>query len=145
MIQVKDMLIGEIQLKPRYGEVDQMGYVYHANYVIYCHQARTELLRRYGINDSLLEENNIMLPVISMNLNYLRPARYDEMLTVKAIVRGMPCTRFHFDFEITNEKSKKVCTAHSTLVFVDAVTRKPIRAPALVENALKKYFIIVYQ
>lgn len=135
------MLVDEIQIRPRYGEVDQMGYVYHANYVHYCHLARTELLRRFGIHDGCLEEHNIMLLVISMNLRYLKPARYDELLTIKTIVNKMPVTRFHFDFEITNEKAEMVCLAESTLVFVDAQTRKPVRAPGLVEEALQHKFL----
>ncbi|MGD2034041.1 MAG: hotdog domain-containing protein, partial [Bacteroidales bacterium] len=71
------MLKDEIFIRPRYGEVDKMGYVYHANYVCYFHQARTELLRKYGISDSVLEKNNIILPVISMGLKYYKPAYYD--------------------------------------------------------------------
>ncbi len=137
------MIIDEFQLRPRYGEVDQMGYVYHANYVTYCHQARTELLRKFGINDQSLEQHKIMLPVIVMNLNYLKPAYYDELLTVKTTIAQMPHVRFDFNFEILNEKSQKICVAHSTLVFADAVTRKPIRIPELVEKALKNHFTTV--
>ncbi len=75
------MITDEIQLRPRYGEVDRMGYVYHANYVSYCHQARTELLRKHGINDKVLEENKVMLPVISFEIKYLKPAHYDDLLS----------------------------------------------------------------
>lgn len=134
------MITDEIQLRPRYGEVDKMGYVYHANYVSYCHQSRTELLRKYGINDKVLEINNIMLPVISMNLRYLNPAHYDELLTVKTIVREMPMARFNFEFEIINEKTKKICLADSTLVFVNAHTRVPMKVPELIEDILKNQF-----
>lgn len=69
------MIKDEIQIRPRYGEVDQMGYVYHANYVSYCHQARTELLRKLGVHDRVLEEKNVMLPVISFEIKYKKPAR----------------------------------------------------------------------
>lgn len=139
------MITDEYQLRPRYGEVDRMGYVYHANYVSYCHQARTEMLRKLGINDNYLEQNNVMMPVITMHLDYLRPARYDELLTVKTTVAQMPRTRFHFDFEINNEEAAKICTAHSTVVFVDATTRRPIRLPGFVEKALEKHFTPSYQ
>ncbi len=134
------MIWDQIDLRPRYGEVDQMGYVYHAVYVSFCHQARTELLRKFGINDRFLEEHNILLVVISMNLSYLKPAYYDELLTVKVLVKEMPLVRFNFEFEITNEKSVKVCTAHSSLVFADAVSRQPMKVPEIVENALKDHF-----
>jgi acyl-CoA thioester hydrolase len=134
------MITDEIQLRPRYGEVDQMGYVYHANYVSYCHQARTELLRKIGIHDSLLEANNIMLPVISFEINYKKPAHYDELLTIKTTIREMPEVRFNFEFEIRNEKNTLLSTAKSTVVFVDSKNRFPMGAPDFVEKALKEHF-----
>ena len=134
------MITDKIEIRPRYGEVDQMGYVYHANYVSFCHQARTELLRKFGINDSVLEENEIMLPVIEMNLKYLKPAHYDERLTITTTIKEMPVVRFRFEFEITNEKQEKICQATSTVVFVERKTRKPIKIPDLVENTLCKSF-----
>jgi acyl-CoA thioester hydrolase len=135
------MITDEIQLRPRYGEVDRMGYVYHANFVNYCHQARTELLRKHGINDNVLEDNNIMLPVISITMNYLRPSYYDELLSIRTIVKEMPQTRFNFSFIITNENGAKVCNAKCTVVFVDAITRKPMKVPKLVKYALEKHFL----
>ena len=138
------MIKGECKIRPRYDEVDQMGYVYHANYVSYCHQARTELLRQFGINDRVLEDNNIMLPVIEMNLKYLRPNGYDEELTARTLVKELPRVRFKFEFEFVNGKGEKVCTATSTVVFVDSVTRKPYQAPNMIVNALKAEFEIAY-
>lgn len=134
------MITDELQLRPRYGEVDKMGYVYHANYVSYCHQARTELLRKLGIHDRLLEENKVMLPVISFEINYKKPAHYDELLTIKTTIREMPEVRFNFEFEIRNEKNTLLSTAKSTVVFVDTKNRFPKGAPDFVEKALKKHF-----
>jgi len=130
------MITDEIQLRPRYGEVDQMGYVYHANYVSYCHQARTELLRKMGIHDSSLEENNVMLPVISFEIYYKKPAHYDELLTIKAIIKELPKVRFNFEFEIRNEEGLLLSTAKSTVVFVDSKSRFPMGVPDFVEQAL---------
>lgn len=127
-------------LRPRYGEVDQMGYVYHANYVTYCHQARTELMRNLGIHDQVLEENQIMIPVISINLRYLKAARYDELLTIRTTLSEMPKIRAVFEFEIRNEANEKICTAVSEVVFVDSISRKPMRVPEIVKNALTGYF-----
>ena len=93
-----------------------------------------------GINDKVLEKNNIMLPVISMNLRYLKPAHYDELLTIKTYIKNRPVTRFSFEFEIVNEKQEKICRADSTVVFVDSKTRKPMRAPEMIEkNLLHKF------
>jgi acyl-CoA thioester hydrolase len=131
------MIKGEYKIRPRYGEVDQMGYVYHGNYVTYCHQARTELLRRFGINDRVLEDNNIMLPVIEMNLRYLKPAAYDQELTVLTIIEELPSTRFKFKFQIFNEKEEMVCKVKSTVVFVDKESRKPLRVPDMILQPLQ--------
>ncbi|MBN2598215.1 MULTISPECIES: thioesterase family protein [Labilibaculum] len=137
------MIIGEYKIRPRYNEVDQMGYVYHANYVNYCHQARTELLRQFGINDKVLEDNNIMLPVIEMNLRYLKPTGYDEELTVRTKIKELPKVRFKFEFEFENGKGEKTCTATSTVVFVDSKTRKPHQVPDMVVSALQNEFQLV--
>jgi len=134
------MIQNTMNLRPRYGEVDQMGYVYHANYVSYCHQARTELMRNLGIHDQVLEENQIMIPVININLRYLKAARYDELLTIQTTIREMPKIRCHFEFEIRNETNEKICTAVSEIVFVDSISRKPMRVPEIVKNAMINYF-----
>lgn len=134
------MIQSKIDLRPRYGEVDQMGYVYHANYVSYCHQARTELMRNLGIHDQALEENQVMLPVISINLRYLKAAKYDELLTIQTTLREMPKTRAVFEFEIRNEANEKICTAVSEVVFVDSITRKPMKVPEMIRVKLADLF-----
>ena len=131
---------GTITLRPRYGEVDRMGYVYHANYVSYCHQARTELLRQLGICDKKLENKSIMLPVIEMNMKYHKPAKYDEVLTIKTQIKKMPVTRFQFEFEIKNNSGDLIFTANSTVVFVDSNTRKPMKVPKLIIDTLINHF-----
>lgn len=130
------MITDEIQLRPRYGEVDQMGYVYHANYVSYCHQARTELLRKMKLQDSLLEENHVMLPVISFEINYKKPAHYDELLTIKTRVTEMPEIRFNFEFEIRNKEGLLISDAKSTVVFVDSHSRLPMNIPDFVRTKI---------
>jgi len=134
------MIEGECKIRPRYNEVDQMGYVYHANYVSYCHQARTELLRQFGINDKVLEDHNIMLPVIEMNLRYLKPSGYDEELTVRTVINDLPSSRFRFGFIFENEKRENICKASCTVVFVDSRNRKPTRVPGMILQALQREF-----
>ncbi|WP_303317438.1 thioesterase family protein [Flavivirga abyssicola] len=134
------MITDIFELRPRYGEVDQMGYVYHANYVTYCHQSRTELLRKLGINDSKLEKNHIMLPVISFEIIYKKPAHYDELITIQTTIKELPKVRFNFEFEIKNEQNTLLSKAKSTVVFVDSQSRLPINIPYFVENALKPHF-----
>lgn len=134
------MLRDQIQLRPQYGEVDQMGYVYHANYVSYCHKARTELLRKYGINDKVLEENGVLLPVISFEINYLKPVFYDELLSIKTIVIEMPEIRFSFKFEIFRNDGILASKAKSTVVFADSKSRFPMMIPDFAQEALEAGF-----
>ncbi len=93
------MITDMFELRPRYGEVDQMGYVYHANYVTYCHQARNELLRKLGIDEIKLEKKHIILPVISFEIIYKKPAYYDEHITIKTTMMarsvGSFCLAIH--------------------------------------------------
>lgn len=107
-----------------------MGYVYHANYISYFHQARTELLRTLGLHDKKLEEHGILLPVIEANIRYKIPARYDEELWVTASIHELPESRLTCLFQVKNKQLKTVCSGHTTVVFVNVESRKPLRAPA---------------
>ncbi len=128
------------ELRPRYGEVDQMGYVYHANYVTYCHQARNELLRKLGIDEIKLEKKHIILPVISFEIIYKKPAYYDEHITIKTTIREVPKVRLSFEFEIKNKQNTLLGKAKSTVVFVDSQSRLPKSIPDFIENIFKTKF-----
>jgi len=134
------MITDIFQVKPRYGEVDKMGYVYHANYVAYCHQARNELLRKLGLDEAKLEECQIILPVISFHIKYKNPAHFDELITVKTSIKEVPKTRFNFEFEIKNEQNVLLSKAESDVVFVDIDSRLPKKIPSFIEKILVKNF-----
>ncbi|WP_166964433.1 acyl-CoA thioesterase [Yeosuana marina] len=123
------MKFDEIQIRVRYGETDQMGVVYHGNYALYLEMGRIEWLRKMGISYKNMEENGIMLPVISMTLNYKRPAHYDDLINVKTQLKNRPSAKIEFEYEITNEKGEILTTATVVLVFIDMKTNRPIRAP----------------
>lgn len=134
------MITDVFQLRPRYGEVDKMGYVYHANYVTYCHQARNELLRKLGLDEVKLEENQIMLPVISFDITYRKPAHFDELLTIETSIKELPKTRFNFEFEVKNKQGILLCKATSNVVFVDIDSRLPKSIPKFIEKILTTKF-----
>ena len=134
------MITDTYKLRPSYGDVDQMGYVYHANYLSYCHQARTELFRKLGIYESEFEKNQVMLPVISFDINYKKPAHFDELITIKTTIREFPKVRFRFEFEIKNKQNILLSKAKSTVVFVNSLSRLPISIPNFIENILKTNF-----
>jgi acyl-CoA thioester hydrolase len=124
------------QIRVRYSETDQMGVVYHGNYLPYFEIGRVEWLRNKGISYKSLEENNIALPIVSMTLNYKKPARYDDLLTVKTKLKYYSGVKVEFDCEIKSEQDELLTTATFLLVFVDLKTGKPIVPPDYVLNVI---------
>lgn len=126
-----------ITFRVRYSETDQMKYAYHGNYAQYLEMGRTEWLRDYDISYKKMEEDGIILPVTNLNINYLKPAKYDDLLTLKTRLKKFTGVRIVFDCEIYNEKGNLLTTATSTLVFVDMIKNKPIKAPNYVLKKIK--------
>jgi acyl-CoA thioester hydrolase len=123
------MKIDEIQIRVRYGETDQMGVVYHGNYALYLEMGRIEWLRKLGISYKKMEDEGIMLPVVSLTINYKKSAGYDDVINVKTQLKNKPTAKIEFEYEITNESGEILTTASTTLVFVDMKTNRPTRAP----------------
>ena len=128
----------EIKLRVRYSETDQMGVVYHGNYAQYFEMGRVEWLRNKGISYKWMEENGIMLPVVSLTMNYKKPARYDELLTLKTILKNRTAVKIEFDYELYNESEELLTTGNSILVFVDMKTGKPISPPQYISAILDR-------
>jgi acyl-CoA thioester hydrolase len=123
------MISDKIEFRVRYGETDQMSYAYHGNYASYFEMGRTEWLRKLGVSYKNMEENGIMLPVINLNTNYLKPAKYDDVLTLKTTLAKKPTAKIEFEFEITNQQNELLTTATAILVFVNMNTNRPMRIP----------------
>ncbi len=119
----------QIQVRVRYSETDQMSVVYHGNYVPYFEMGRVEWLRNKGISYKSLEESGIALPIVSMTINYKKPARYDDLLTVITKFKSQTSVKIEFDCEIRNENNELLTTAHFILVFVDVNLGKAIQPP----------------
>lgn len=126
----------EFSVRVRYAETDQMGVVYHGNYAQYFEMGRVEWLRNMGVSYKWMEENGIMLPVVSLTTNYKKPARYDDLLTVKTVFKRQSSVKIEFDYEIYNEKQELLTTGYSMLVFVDMKTGKPTIPPSYVMDKL---------
>ena len=116
-------------IRVRYGETDQMGVVYHGNYASYFEIARTEWLRNLGVTYKELENKGIMLPVISLFFNFIKSAKYDDVLTITVILKKKPLVKIEFDYEIYNQKIEKISVGNSVLAFMDMKTNKPLRCP----------------
>ncbi len=113
----------------RYAETDQMGVVYHGNYIPYLEEARTEWLRNTGLSYKWMEENGVFLPVIQVHIDYKLPAHYDDVLSITTKLKKIPTFRIEFDYEIHNQNDALLATASVTLVFVDKQSGKLVKAP----------------
>ena len=131
--------INKSKIRVRYGETDQMGYVYYGNYASYIETARLEWLKKIGISYKKMEEEGIMLPVYQYSIKYIKPAHYDDELVIVTKLRTMPTVKIQFDYEIFNADNTKIGTAETTLVFVDSITRKPIRCPDYLIKRIEMY------
>jgi acyl-CoA thioester hydrolase len=126
----------QFQVRVRYAETDQMGVVYHGNYAQYFEMGRLEWLRNMGVSYKWMEENGVMLPVVSLSMNYKKPARYDDLLTVKTILKSQTSVKIEFGYEIYNEANELLTTGYSMLVFVDMKTGRPMLPPNYVSEKI---------
>ena len=134
------MYITETRIRTRYSETDQMGYVYYGNYALYFEVARVEAMRDLGMSYRELEQRGIMLPVVSFNIEYLKPALYDENLNIITKIIELPSVRIKFDYETYNESGELLNNASTTLVFINKEKNKPCRPPEDFMDLLKGYF-----
>ena len=134
------MFKSETKIRVRYAETDQMGYCYYGNYAQYFEVARVEALRSLGVTYKTMEENGIWLPVVDFSIKYLRPAYYDEELTILTNVVKEPTIRIFFTYETYNEKKEKINFGETSLVFLDKKLKKPVNCPKNLREKLKKYF-----
>lgn len=128
----------DTKIRVRYAEADRMGYVYYGNYAMYFESARTEMLRSLGFSYREWEDNGIILPVRELQIRYLAPAFYDDLLTIRTIINEKPDVRITFHHEVYNEKGEKTCTGSLVLVFVNSETRRPTRAPKFFLKSLEE-------
>ena len=135
------MISHKFQKRVRYGETDQMGYLYYGNYAQLYEIGRVELIRSLGITyKSLEEEHQIMMPVLSMQSRFVRPAFYDELLTLDTQIRKLPGKEITFYTEIFNEKNKLVNGGKVVLFFVDMKSGKRVNTPDFLVEKLKPFF-----
>jgi acyl-CoA thioester hydrolase len=136
------MFVSETQLRVRYAEIDQMGMVYHGNYFAYFESARAESIRELGFTYRDMENMGVIMPVIEVQCRYLRPALYDDLLTIKVILKELPVHhKIEFQQEAYNEKKELLVSAKVILYFIEAKTMKRTTMPQRLLEKLQPYFI----
>ncbi len=131
------MNFNKISFRVRYAETDQMGVVYHGNYAQYLEMGRIEWLRRFGISYKSMEESGIMLPVISLHIDFKKSALFDDLITVETQLKRTPLVKIEFNYKIYNEKQEILAEANTVLAFLDKYTKRPVKCPDYVLDKIK--------
>ena len=135
------MFITQTQIRVRYAETDQMGVVYHSNYFPYFESARAESIRQLGFTYADMEKMGIVMPVIDVHCRYLRPAVYDDLLTIKTILKELPIHhKIEFHHEVFNEKNELLAVGKIILYFMESKTMKRVTMPEQLQEKLQPYF-----
>jgi acyl-CoA thioester hydrolase len=135
------MYASTTQVRVRYGETDQMGYLYYGYYALYYEVGRAEAIRQLGFTYRELEEMGIVMPVVELNSQYFRPALYDDLVTVKTILKQMPDgPKISFHSELYNEQEQLLNKGVTTLVFYDPKEKKKISIPEELKKRLEPFF-----
>ncbi|HSC39425.1 MAG TPA: thioesterase family protein [Chitinophagaceae bacterium] len=129
------------QIRVRYAETDQMNVVYHGNYAQYFEVARAEAIRQLGFTYKDMEALGTYMPIVELQCQYLRPAHYDDLLTVKVLLKELPIDhRVEFHHEVYNESSRLLTTGRVVLYFMDAKTGRKTTMPLQMREKLADFF-----
>ena len=136
------MFIHETQTRVRYGETDQMGYLYYGNYALYYEVGRAEMIRSLGMSYREMESQfGVMMPVMSLQMRFVRPALYDELVTIRTTLRELPSSTITFHHELFNEKKKLLNGGSVKLCFVEMATNKTVAPPQYLVEKLTPFFV----
>ncbi|MBN1501369.1 MAG: acyl-CoA thioesterase [Spirochaetes bacterium] len=116
-------------IKVRYAETDQMGFVHHSNHIIWFEIARMKLFQDNGIDIKKIEEEGLLLPVLSVEAKYISPAFYGDELNINAYFMSSTNVRIKIQYEIVNDSGKKICSGNSEHAFISRNSRNLILVP----------------
>lgn len=135
------MLTHTTQVRVRYAEVDQMGFMYYGNYAQYYEIGRATMIREAGYPYSEMEKDGTVMPVVNMRAKFLRPALYEELLTIETTIKELSTIPFiTFHHKLFNEKNELIHTAEVTLTFFNPLTQKKVPMPERLRSLLAPHF-----
>ena len=135
------MFTTETSIRIHYALTDQMGVVYHGHYAQFYEIGRTEAIRSLGYTYKDIEALGIIMPVVDIHSKFLRPAKYDDLITVKTTLKEMPIHhKIIFHSEIYNQLDQLLNVGDVTLYFMEAKTMRRCEMPVQLKEELMKYF-----
>jgi len=132
------MITSRTTVQVRYAETDMMGVVYHGNYLPWFEVARTTLLKECGLPYRALEDRGFALPVLEVGCKYLRPARYDDEITIVTALKERPTLRIRLDYEVLRG-DELLATGFTTHAFINK-KGEPVRPPPDFAEQMRRYF-----
>ena len=136
------MLKIDTDIEVRYYETDQMGVVHHSNYIRYFETARTLSMKKAGIPYDEMENQGIVMPIISVSCSYKRPALFGDVIKVTTILEKLPAVKIEFKYEVRNAQEVLLATGSTVLAFAHRETLRPMRAPQYLLGILSPYFCV---
>lgn len=135
------MFTTETTIRIHYALTDQMGVVYHGHYAQFYEIGRSEAIRKLGFSYKDIEAMGIIMPVVDIHSKFLRPAKYDDLITVKTTLRELPVHhKIVFHSEIYNEANELLNVGDVTLYFMEAKGMKRCEMPEALKLKLSEYF-----
>jgi acyl-CoA thioester hydrolase len=134
------MLVSETKIRVYYEDTDQMGVVYYGKYLRYYEIGRTEMIRNLGLSYKEIEDSGILLPARSVKITYIKPAHYDDLLTIRTIIDQIPKVKFLIKGEIYNQHNELLNEGEVVLAFFNGKTNRPCKAPEKFLHAIQQYF-----
>ena len=132
------MIQSRSEVVVRYAETDMMGIVYHGSYLPWLEIGRTELLREVGMPYKELERLGYRLPVLEVQMNYKRPALYDQRIEIVTTMHERPTVRLRLDYELFHE-GVPIATGHTVHAFLNH-SNEPVRPPAALVEMMRSRF-----
>lgn len=135
------MIISKTVIRVRYADTDKMQFVYNGKYLEYFEVGRTELLRNCGLPYSQVEKQGYQLPLIEAGVKYFKPAVYDDLLEIEAVVKDIFTAKLHIEYTIRKSGTDEIITqGFTTHMFIKVDTKKAVRPPQFYLDKLKPLF-----
>ena len=128
----------ETRIRVEYHHTDQMGIVHHSNYIRYFECGRTDMLKKLGLPIERIEEAGVMLPIVSVECRYRRPAKMGDRIRIVSMVDRVPSAKLIVRSEIFNQNDELLVEGYVTLGFIDSQTRRPVRCPENLVAVIEK-------
>jgi acyl-CoA thioester hydrolase len=131
----------DTHVRVRYADTDQMQVVYHAKFIEYFEVGRTDSMRSLGIIYKDVEQSGIIMPVVSLDCKFIKPALYDDLLTIRTSLLQLPKDhKIEFHQEVYNEKEQLLCKGKVVLYFMEKITFQKTEMPALLTSKIEPFF-----